>query len=274
MILIDHRSSFLRGSENDFARSACDRREGIGADGVILLEKDPALDCFIRFFNPDGGEYGLCGNGARCVPAFARELGLGSEILRFRTLSGTHEGQVLGESRGRVSLTPVSEVRLGIAVDVDGAPASMDWGNIGVPHAVMWVNDVEEVPISRWGPHLRHHAAFGPEGSNVSFAQVVRRGLVRIRTFERGVEGETWACGSGSATCATILAARGEADRDVDFLVRSGATLRIRLPEGGSGLAPSLEGPVHRVFEGTFAFSAPPPSRESPTSVKACRENL
>ncbi len=256
MILVDHRSRFLVPDESRFARVACERRNGIGADGVILLEPDSEVDFSVRFFNPDGGEYELCGNGARCIPRFARELGFVAETLRFRSLSGIHEGRALGADRASVTLAPVHEVRLGIPVDVDGGARTMDWGNIGVPHGVLWVEDVDRVPIERWGPALRRHPAFGASGTNVSFAEAKGPGRVRIRTFERGVEGETLACGSGSAVCATIARERGLAGDRVVMEVRSGETLVIDLPPPGSSAPPVLVGPVRRAFEGVIEFGS------------------
>jgi diaminopimelate epimerase len=117
---------------------------------------------------------------------------------------------------------------------------------------VLWVDDVDRVPIERWGPALRRHAAFGPAGTNVSFASSPGPGRVRIRTFERGVEGETLACGSGSAVCATIARERGLAKDRVVMEVRSGETLVIDLPPPGSKAPPLLTGPVRRAFEGVF----------------------
>lgn len=257
MILVDHRAPFLEGNEAQFAQIACDRRDGVGADGVILLERDDTgtADFFVRFFNPDGGEYGLCGNGARCVPRFARELGFSGPSVRFRSLSGIHEGQMIGEDRGRVTLAPVRMVRLDIPVDLEGVARTMDWGDIGVPHGAFWVDNVDAVPIETWGAHLRQHSAFGTGGTNVSFVQRVAPGKLRIRTFERGVEGETHACGSGSAVAATIARERGFAGDRVELAVRSGETLVIDLPPAGSAAPPTLEGPVRRAFEGTLTFT-------------------
>jgi diaminopimelate epimerase len=258
MILIDHRARFLAGREIEFVRAACERRSGIGADAVLLVEPEDGFDFRVRFFNPDGGEYGLCGNGARCIPRFAREIGIPGPRYRFVSSSGEHEAWETADDRARVTLSVVRETRLKIPVDVDGAAATMDWGDIGVPHAVMWVEDVNRVPIETWGAHLRRHRAFGPEGSNVSFAQVLAPGKLAIRTFERGVEGETLACGSGSAVAATLARERGFAGDQVDLKVRSGETLSIELPPRGTAKAPILEGPIQRCFEGVFEFPRSP----------------
>jgi diaminopimelate epimerase len=148
----------------------------------------------------------------------------------------------------------VREVRLDIAADVDGRAVTVDWGDIGVPHAALWVDDVDGVPIERWGPHLRAHSAFGPEGTNISFVQRVGHGRLRIRTFERGVEGETWACGSGSAVVATIARRRGYCDSEVRLGVRGGGDLVVRVPDQEGGIL-LLEGPVARCCEGWTEFA-------------------
>jgi diaminopimelate epimerase len=127
MILVDHRAPFLNGSESAFARAACERREGIGADGLILVETDVSLDFSVRFFNPDGGEYDLCGNGARCLPLYVRELGLPGPEYRFRSRSGTHDAAMIDESTDRIRLPEVREIRLDVPVELDGRPVTMDW---------------------------------------------------------------------------------------------------------------------------------------------------
>lgn len=251
MILIDHRDGGLRGREEQLARAACDRREGIGADGLILVESDAELDFAVRFFNPDGGEYDLCGNGARCLPLFAKELGLPGPAFRFRSGSGTHEARLLDAGSARIRLPAVREVRLDVPVRLDDRDVTLDWGDIGVPHAAYWVEDVTAVPIARWGPILRHAPAFGPGGTNVNFVERVGPGRLRIRTFERGVEGETLACGSGSTVVATIARARGFARDRVELHVASGATLVVHWGSETESV-PWLEGPVRRVFEGRF----------------------
>ncbi len=257
MVLVDHRDRFAAGRERELAARACDRRTGIGADGLILLEPDEESDFFVRFFNPDGSEYDLCGNGARCVPFFAEEIGRPGPTHRFRTGSGLHTASVTGPGTARVTLAAVREVRLDVPVDLDGHPASMDWGDIGVPHGLFWVDDPDGAPFERWASHLRSHPAFGPEGTNVSLAALTGPDRLRIRTFERGVEGETLACGSGSAVVATLARRRGRVGDRVELEVRSGDRLVIHLPVQDGERGPDLEGPVTRCFEGVLDISAP-----------------
>ena len=261
MILVDHRARPLAGHEAAFARAACHRRFGIGADAVILLEDSAIADFHVRFFNPDGGEYALCGNGVRCVPRFATRIGIPGPHYEFTSDSGRHRGEMLASGDGRIELPPVRRLRLDVEADLDGRPVRLDWGDIGVPHAALWVDDVDAVPIERWGPHLRHHAAFGPEGTNVSFVQRAAESL-RIRTFERGVEGETWACGSGSSVVATIAVRRGWCSSPVRLRVRAGGVLIVGVP-AVEGAPLTLEGPVTLSFEGIFEFDPPAPSSVS-----------
>jgi diaminopimelate epimerase len=259
VILVDHRDRRLAGREAEFARYACHRRFGIGADALILLEPSREAAFHVRFFNPDGGEYALCGNGARCVPLFAAEIGLTGPRFEFTSASGRHVGEALEGGSGRILLPPVREVRLDIDADLEGRPVRLDWGDIGVPHAALWVEDVDAVPIASWGPWLRRHAAFGPEGTNVSFVQRMPEGTLRIRTFERGVEGETWACGSGSSVVAVIAVRRGFCASPVRLVVRAGGELRVHVPADAA--APlTLEGPVTRCYEGRIEFPDEPPA--------------
>lgn len=255
MILVDHRDRRLAGREREFARLACHRRLGVGADGVILLEEDDSADFRVRFFNPDGGEYGLCGNGARCVPLFAAELGIPGPRYSFRSDSGSHVGEMIDGETGRIELPGVREIRLDIEARLDGRAVAVDWGDIGVPHAALWVENSAQVPIETWGPQLRAAPAFGPGGTNISFVERQGRGEFRMRTFERGVEGETWACGSGSAVVATIAQARGWAGRTASVEVRGGRLTLGLPPEPGGPI--SLTGPVTRCFEGTLRLAAP-----------------
>lgn len=252
-ILVDHRDPFLEGREHEFALAVCNRRFGVGADALILLESSDVADFHIRFFNPDGGEYALCGNGARCVPLFAKEIEIPGPRYNFTSDSGLHRAEMLANGEGSIELPAVRAVRLDVAADLDGKDVRLDWGDIGVPHAALWVDDVDSVPIERWGPHLRHHPAFGPEGTNVSFVQRVSPRELKIRTFERGVEGETWACGSGSSVVATIACRRGWATSPVELRVKGGGPLRVHVPAAVDQPL-RLEGPVRRCFDGRFAF--------------------
>ena len=270
VILVDHRDRALVGREEELARFACHRRFGVGADALILLEDASDADFHVRFFNPDGGEYALCGNGARCVPLFAKELGFEGPRYRFTSASGRHVGEMLADGGGRIELPPVREVKLDIPADVDGRAVTLDWGDIGVPHAALWVDDVDAVPIERWGAHLRAHPAFGPHGTNVSFVQRLRDGSLRIRTFERGVEGETWACGSGSSVVATIAVRRGWCVSPVRLTVRAGGTLVVRVSADAKDPL-LLEGPVQRCFEGVMEFAGGETGRAPAISAAGAR---
>ena len=251
LLFVDHRDGAFHGREAELARTGCDRRFGVGADGLLLLEDEANADFRVRFFNPDGGEYSLCGNGARCVPHFARELGMSGTRFEFVTASGRHLAEHVSDEAGRIRLEGVRSVRRDVEVVLEGRTVSMGWGDIGVPHAALRVPDVAAVPVDRWGPLLRDAAAFAPEGTNVSFVQVLAPDRLKVRTFERGV-GETWACGSGSAVVATLLREPGPGERTLRIDVRGGR-LRLTVPETPGGPI-VLEGPVHRCCEGVVAL--------------------
>ncbi|MEZ5065247.1 MAG: diaminopimelate epimerase [bacterium] len=257
VILVDHREHLLRAREAAFARAICDRRFGVGADATILVEESARADFHVRFFNPDGSEYALCGNGARCIPLFAEAIGLPGPEYTFTSDSGTHRGRMLGSDSGSVGMPPAREIRRCVPVEIEGRPLDVDWGDIGVPHAAVWVEDVASIPVETLGARVRAHPAFGPQGTNVSFVQRLGPGTFAIRTFERGVEGETWACGSGSTVIATLARARGWAGDRVELRVRSGAILSVDFADPAE---PRLAGPVSWICDGRFPFAPEPES--------------
>ena len=242
----------------DRIASLCDRRTGIGADGLIILSpaEGPDTDFRMTYYNQDGGEAELCGNGARCSVAFARELGWIDQECRFGTGSGILAGRFLGPGDVEVSLPGWRDLVL------DRPVARSPWPehhscNTGVPHLVIPVPDVEPVDVARFGRQFRHQAEFAPAGTNVNWvapaAEWTTDGLpvFRIRTYERGVEGETLACGTGAAAAAVVLSQLGRAEGPVAFRTRSGDLLRITVEARSGGLL--LRGPAVRSFQGEVA---------------------
>ncbi|MGC1478955.1 MAG: diaminopimelate epimerase, partial [Chthoniobacterales bacterium] len=204
-ILLDNRSKALSLSTSQIAR-LCDRHRGIGADGLLLVEPPAAgaADFRMRYYNADGGEAEMCGNGARCFSRYgARLLGeTASSALSFETPAGVISASLLGEEvelamSAPHSLAPSNDLT------IEGTLVSTHSINTGVPHAVVFVDDLELADVRTLGARIRHHEHFAPAGTNVNFVAKTEEGIA-IRTYERGVEDETLACGTGVVAAALI----------------------------------------------------------------------
>ena len=244
-----------RGAEQ--ARRLCSRRTGVGVDGLILVYPDET-GVRVRFFNPDGSEFSTCGNGTRCAARFAHLRGLvDDEPFDVVTDAGPIRARVDARA-DRVSLEyrmPVSR-RGPIPVDVPGGAADGWLMHFGVPHFVVPLESMPEGPIEPFCAPIRSDPRLGPEGANVNLIVLREAGSGRIRTFERGVEGETLACGSGSMAAVIATRAIGAAARRVDLRVQGGESLGIELVDepvfDGSPVRVRLEGPAVPLFEGEF----------------------
>ena len=230
-ILIDNRSKLIDSDHcRELVRSACRRKLSVGADGMILIENDPDVDFKWRFFNADASEAEMCGNGSRCAARFAHLTGIVKKTeMSFRTLAGIIKAEIL-DGRVKVQMTPPHDLTLGIHVDADGRPFDLDSVNTGVPHVVLFVaneKDLESVDVPRWGRALRFHPRFQPAGTNVNFVLVQGPQHISVRTYERGVEGETLACGTGAIASSLIAAAKGGVSSPVKVTTRSGEFLTV-----------------------------------------------
>ncbi len=252
-VVIDHRAPFLPADPAALVARLCDRRRGIGADGVLALERDPALDFAMAYWNADGGRAEFCGNGARCMARLALDLGLGHDgAVRFATDAGPKEGRRTADGTG-------VDLRFGHV----GAPGGAELIPVlertftgwrvpaGVPHFVVPVDRLGEVPLQVWGSALRHHPQFGPAGANVDFIEVLGPGRVAMRTFERGVEGETLACGSGAIATA-LAAALGGMSSPVTVRTAGGDDLVVSFAPSEGGYDVTLSGPAEVAFRGTW----------------------
>ena len=231
----------------------CRRRTAVGADGLIVVAaaSEPDLDFRMTYYNSDGGEAEMCGNGARCAFAFARSLGLAGEAGVFGTASGPVTGS--GDQEGiAIGLTPPSDIRLDVETRREHPFGRIHHADSGVPHLVIPVPNVEAVDIPRWGPALRSDPAFAPDGANVNWVQPhpTEAGVFLLRTYERGVESETLACGTGSAATALILVELGLAASPVALLTRGGYRLTIGVEKSDAGIRLSLHGPAAVAFKG------------------------
>ncbi|TMQ69865.1 MAG: diaminopimelate epimerase [Candidatus Eisenbacteria bacterium] len=257
-VVVDHRAPFLPEPLADLVRRLCDRRRGIGADGVLLLERDPELDFAMRYWNADGGVAEFCGNGARCLARLALELGLGRDgEVRFRVGARAMRARWAADGRAiELVFGVVGEPAEPWTIEVAGRRFEGRWVTAGVPHFVVPVERVEWVPVAEWGAALRHHPRFEPEGTNVDFVARLGPSRVAMRTYERGVEAETLACGSGAMAAAVCSAALGEPP-PVSIVTAGGDELSVGLVADPGGWKVSLTGPAEVAFRGTWVEASP-----------------
>jgi diaminopimelate epimerase len=251
-VLVDHREPFLPADPGPRVARLCDRRRGVGADGVLLLERDPELDFSMRYFNADGGAAEFCGNGARCIARFALALGLGRDgAVAFRTAAGAKRARALADGRIALEFGAVPEGE-DVRVLLGGQPVDGWLANAGVPHFVVPVPDVAQVPLADVAPPLRAHERFGAAGANVDFVAPLPDGRLAMRTFERGVEGETLACGSGAIASALWAVTRAAAPSPVTVRTAGGDDLVVEFGGGPGGRSAVLIGPAEVAFTGTW----------------------
>lgn len=251
-ILVDNRDGRVALTPAQVAR-LCHRQFGIGADGVLLLKPaaNGAAQWAWDFYNSDGSTADMCGNGARCFARFARRAAGGEGPLTFETGAGVITGTFDGE-RVTVNLTPPHGLRLDETVATAARPVTVHSLNTGVPHAVVFVPDADAAMVQERGRELRFHPHFGPKGTNVNFVQVLGPGAIRVRTYERGVEGETLACGTGVTAAALVSTRKHGWPSPVDVQVQGGDRLQVAFREAVGEFADvRLTGPATFVFEGT-----------------------
>lgn len=251
-VVMDHREAFLPADPAELFRRMCDRRRGIGADGVLLLERANGFDFAMRYHNADGGAADFCGNGARCLARFALSLGIGaSGAVRFTTAVGEKRARALPDGRIALEFGRVPEGE-DVRVSVE-SHAVAGWLVVtGVPHFVVPVPRVEDVPLEAAAPPLRAHERFGAAGANVDFVAPRPDGRVAMRTFERGVEGETLACGSGAIASALWAVSRAEASSPVTVRTAGGDDLVVEFLGKPGERSAVLTGPAEVSFTGTW----------------------
>jgi diaminopimelate epimerase len=210
----------------DFVAKICRFHHSVGADGVILIENSSQHDFRWRFFNADGSEAEMCGNGGRCAARFAFMNGIAGEKMSFETVAGIIKAEVFGQ-KVKLQLTKPHDLKLDYPLNLDDKQFFASSVNTGVPHAVLLVVDVGQVAVDQLGRMIRYHSAFGKAGTNVNFVQVLDKNNVKIRTYERGVEGETYACGTGAVASGVILTEKSLVTSPVNIHTKGGEILKI-----------------------------------------------
>ena len=254
-VLLDNRAQQLRLTRDQIVR-LCDRHRGVGADGLILLVPSISgkADWAWEFYNSDGSTGEMCGNGARCFARFVQRCAGLDRELTFETGAGVITASFQGE-RVTVNLTPPHDLRLNALVPLSTGRQTVHSLNTGVPHAILFVPDADRAMIQQLGPEIRRHAHFGPRGTNVNFVQVLRPGHIRVRTFERGVESETLACGTGVTAAALIASRVHRFGSPVQVRVQGGDQLEVSFQErDGEFSEVRLTGPAEFVFEGKIGL--------------------
>ena len=251
-VLIDNRRGDINLSRSQIAR-LCDRHRGIGADGVLLLENpSDHADFRMRYFNADGGEAEMCGNGARCFARFAQKMAAAAGKISFETPAGVISAELAGDLV-TLRMTEPTDLRLGVPLSLGSQKRIIHFINSGVPHVVVPVAKVADVDVLREGSTIRRHEAFSPKGANVNFIEKRAPDKIAIRTYERGVEDETLACGTGVVASALIFAATENAKGPITVIARGGDELRVAFEKIDKQFRNvTLTGPAEFVFEGTI----------------------
>jgi diaminopimelate epimerase len=251
-ILIDNRVGDVRLGRSQIAH-LCDRHRGIGADGILLLEK-PAnrTDFRMRYFNADGGEAEMCGNGARCFARFANKIAGAKEEISFETQAGVISAKLKGDLV-TLQMTEPNDLQMNVKLPVGDENKTVHFINSGVPHVVIPVPKIDDVDVRREGAAIRYHKMFSPTGANANFIEKRGSNKIAIRTYERGVEDETLACGTGIVASALIFAATENASGPITILARGGDELQVSFEKGRDQFRNvTLTGPAEFVFEGTI----------------------
>jgi len=251
-VVIDNLREIIK-NRAAFAKAACDRKFGVGADGLLLLEKSRAADVKMRIFNADGSEAEMCGNGARC---FAFWLVDGRRIkthnFNIKTKAGIIKAQVGAESV-RINLTNPKNIKLGITIKINNRNISINFIDTGVPHSIIFVEGLGGVNVHEIGNSIRYHDKFSPRGTNVDFVEVLKDDTIAVRTYERGVEGETLACGTGSVASALIFALKTESDKIIKVHTKSKEVLKVFFKKSGNNFHDVwLEGKARIAHKGEY----------------------
>lgn len=243
-IMIDNRSLFFPKEDQNLVAFLCSRRFGIGADGLILLENDASLDFKMVYYNSDGKEGSMCGNGGRCIVAFAKYLGIIDTTTQFMAVDGPHSASV-NENRVRLKMQDVKELK--------SKPNAL-YLNTGSPHHVQFVSDLEKFNVAKEGSKIRY-GIYGETGSNVNFVEQVTGDTFRVRTYERGVEDETLSCGTGVTAVALAMHHLGKLKDNFAHIIALGGQLKVEFDfENDTYCKVHLNGEAKQVFKGEISW--------------------
>ncbi|OPL11696.1 MAG: hypothetical protein AVO39_05095 [delta proteobacterium MLS_D] len=265
-IIVDGRSGLIADNQQCFTRRVCERRRSVGADGVLVIEDSQTADFRLRIINADGSEADMCGNGARCAAVYARRKRIAPAVMTMETGAGTIEALVDG-AYATIKMTSVGRPQPPVILSLEEQGSVKAYAvDSGVPHAVVFTCGVSEESVFRcplkdvpasavhaMGRAIRRHPRWGEDGSNADFVDIINSRSIYVRTWERGVEGETPACGTGAVASAFVARERGHVTGDTVTVHMPGGPLKVVFREGGkSGLEAWLAGDVAWSFDGSI----------------------
>ena len=254
-IVIDNRSNQLGSAGGELARRICARRYSVGGDGLILIETSHRADFRVRFFNPDGKEFSTCGNGGRCAARFARLNNIAGLKHTIETNIGVIDAEVV-DPNVKLRFLPPQSIQLNVSLKSEGKEYRGHFVRLGDPHYVVYSSEIEEMPFVEVARRIRFHEVFGGDGANVHFIELRSRQEARIRSFERGVENETFACGSGCISAAVSTYTAGDTDPPIRFLPHSRIPVIVHFQPGAKFQDLYLEGDARFVYSGELKKEA------------------
>jgi diaminopimelate epimerase len=258
-VIIDNRTIAIPLAEQpEMARKICRRMFSLGADGLIFIEESTKADFGWNFYNADGSVAEMCGNGARCAARFAYRHKIAGKKMTLETLAGIVEAEICEEDDiVRVKMTQPFDFRIDLSLRLDDVERPVSYVNTGVPHAVIFVQE-DDVPVKKWGRKVRFHELFEPRGSNANFVQILEDGKLKVRTYERGVEDETMACGTGAVAAALYSSMLKGIDSPVEVITSGGDMLTILfdLHDGPVAENVYLQGPTRLICTGNLIAEA------------------
>jgi diaminopimelate epimerase len=247
-VVIDESHKVIKSpSQASLARKICDRKHGVGADGLLVLEKSKIADVRMRIFNADGSEAEMCANGSRCVALY-----LGRKNLKIETKAGIIETKVKAKNV-RIKLTDPRDIKFDIPLKINARDLKVNFVDTGVPHAVVFVEGLDKINVSQLGRLLRYHEKFAPRGANVNFVEALDKNSFKIRTYERGVEDETLACGTGTVASTLIFALKTGSGNKIRAHTRGEEILTVYFKKQGNKFSDVwLEGKAGIVYKGEY----------------------
>ncbi len=258
-VIIDNRTLKIPPADQPgLARKICRRMFSVGADGLIFIEESTTADFSWNFYNADGSVAEMCGNGSRCAARFAYRHKIAGKKMKLETLAGTVEAEICDEeSVVRVKMIQPFDFRLDISLELDGEEHAAAYVNTGVPQVVIFVKE-DDIPVKVWGRRVRFHELFQPKGTNVNFVKVLPDGRLKVRTYERGVENETMACGTGAVASALFASMQKGMEAPVEVITSGGEMLTILfdLHDGPVAENVFLQGPTRLICTGNLTAEA------------------